>query len=458
MFLRPHHFQAADRRLREEIGLAEGWNVGYAYGLRRIEIDEEALVNYRLALRACQIRLHDGTHVRYPEDANLDAITLPKEAFEKQGRVMAYLGVPTLQMGRGNVGERGSNFRYALETVETEDENRGDGAQMLDYQWPNARLFLSGQDASGYETLPIVRLRRGAVAEAPPEVDREYIPPILACDAWPHLQKDLLGGIADRIGGSVDILAAQMIDRGVAFESGHREDMERIFKLHALNAALGYLWNISSVRGVHPLVAYMELCRVVGQLAIFRTERRMPQVPAYDHDDLGTCFYAVRRLIEEGLGGGAPAEYKKRQFVGAGRQMQVRMEREWLSPTWRFFIGVNSKLSFDQCVTLLRGLDLKVGSAQEVETIYLQAMQGISLEPQAEAPRLFPGKNWTYWKVDRQSNAWRDVQDSLTLAIRMNDRHFVGRIDNRQEIQIRTDDAREITLAFVLYAIPVEHL
>ena len=51
--------------------------------------------------------------------------------------------------------------------------------------------------------------------------------------------------------------------------------------------------------GVHPLPAYLELCRAVGQLAIFGAARRPPDLPRYDHDDLGTCFLRVRDHLND---------------------------------------------------------------------------------------------------------------------------------------------------------------
>ena len=460
LFLQPHHFQAADRRLREEILHSENWYEGYAYGLRKVEIDLEALVNWRIAVRVCEARFHDGSHIQIPEDANLNPIVLAKDAFDRQDRVMVYLGISRLRLGRKNADPTGTdpNCRYLVEAVEVEDENDPGNPQTLQVRWPNVKLLVSGQDLAGYETLPIMRLRRGEMAESPVEIDPEYIPPILACDAWNVLQDEIIGGIYNQIGGAVERLATQVLDRGIAFESGHREDLERIFQLHSLNAALGLLANLPFVRGIHPLVAYMELCRIVGMLAIFRPERKMPEVPRYDHDDLGMCFYAIRKLIE--LGPGDPVAIK-RPFIGAGLQLQLvgNLERDWLSPGWEFFIGVESKLGFDAVVSLLQGqgqgqLNMKVGSSREVDHIFARARGGVGITPEREPPRALPGKTWAYWRLNRDSVAWNDVDATLTLAIRFNDRQIEGKIDGEQSIRIRTDKGQEALMSFALFAIP----
>jgi type VI secretion system protein ImpJ len=455
MLLRPHHFQAAERSLRDELQLSENWNVGYAYGLRKLDVDHDALVNWRIVVRACQARFRDGLHLSYPESASLAPAAVPRDAFKTaQDRVMVYLGVPRFQPGHKNAdGSADSACRFVVDTEEIEDENKPGNAQQLEIRWLNARLLVGEAELSGYETLPLMRLRLGTTAEAPPEIDPEYIPPILACDAWPILNHHILETIYDRVGSTADLLSRQMIDRGVAFESGHREDLERILKLHSLNHALGYLINLPFVRGVHPLPAYMELCRVVGLLAIFQPDRRMPEVPRYDHDDLGKCFYAIRRLLD--LGPDVRQRYIKRPFVGAGLQMQVRLEREWLEPTWSFYIGVESNLAFGEVDKLLmRRLDMKVGSSEEVDRIYNRGQAGVNLTPEPQVPRDLPATNWTYWKVDRGSEAWKQVEKTLNLGIRFNERQVEGEIDGQQYVRIKMEGGNLVGLSFALYAMP----
>ena len=455
LFLQPHHFQAAERRLRDEISHSEEWYVGYAYGLRKIEIDLDALANWRIVLRNCQARFQDGSHVEVPADANLNPIALPKDAFDRQDRVMVYLGISRLRLGRKNTDPTGTdpNCRYLVESVEVEDENEPGNPQSLKVRWPNVRLLITGQDLAGYETLPIMRLRRGPMAESPVEIDTDYIPPVLACDAWGVLQNEIIGKIFNWVGGNVERLARQANDRSIAFESGRREDLEHLLKLSALNGALGLLTNLPFVRGIHPLPAYMELCRILGSLSIFRPGRRMPEVPRYDHDDLGKCFYAVLRLIlEEEVGDPDPI---KTPFIGAGLQMQVRLQRDWLEPGWSFFIGVDSKLGYDEVVGLMNGqLNMKVASTREVDMIYSKGRSGVGLIPERDAPRKLPGNTWTYWRVNRESPAWRDADDTLTLGVRINDRQIEGRIEGEQSIRVRTDKGQEVVMSFALFAMP----
>ena len=101
LFISPHHFQLAERRLKEELALAQQWHVGYAYGLRKIDIDSEALSNWRVSLGTLHVRLRDGTFARFPEDALLAPVEIPRTAFRNsQDRLMVHVAVPRLQLGR----------------------------------------------------------------------------------------------------------------------------------------------------------------------------------------------------------------------------------------------------------------------------------------------------------------------------------------------------------------------
>ncbi|OWK37916.1 type VI secretion system baseplate subunit TssK [Fimbriiglobus ruber] len=105
MFLRPHHFQAADRYWADQVAQSGRWDVPYNWGVRRIAIDTAALTNYRFVVTSLQARMRDGTVVRVPQDASLRPLEEKdlKKAFDTQDRVEVVLAVPTLDVGRPNV-------------------------------------------------------------------------------------------------------------------------------------------------------------------------------------------------------------------------------------------------------------------------------------------------------------------------------------------------------------------
>ena len=70
---------------------------------------------------------------------------------------------------------------------------------------------------------------------------------------------------------------------------------------------------------------------------------RPPELPRYDHDDLGGCFWRLKQYIDALLDDVVEPDYKERPFIGTGLRMQVALEPAWLDTGWQMFIGVRAR-------------------------------------------------------------------------------------------------------------------
>ncbi len=458
MFLRPQHFQTWERHSREVAEREGKWDNYYNWGLRRIELDLDALGNFRLVVRALEARLRDGTLVDVPEFGSLPVLDL-KDAFGRENNLTVYLGVPVFQIARANISAGGSTngSRFIVDAQELEDENTGLNAQPIEIRRLNLKLLLSAQEHAGYEVLPIARIKRADRAEAVPQLDETYIPPILACDGWNPLSAGVMQQVYDRIGKKLELLTSQVVSRSISFDSGGQGDRLLFEQLRVLNEAYAPLDVLAFAQGIHPLTAYVDLCRLVGKLAIFGAQRRPPELPKYDHDDLGGCFWRVKQHIDALLDIVVEPEYKERPFIGAGLRMQVALEPAWLEEGQQMYVGVLSPLPADQCVKLLsRGLDMKIGSSDRVDEIFRQGAAGLRFTYAEHPPRSLPAQpGLTYFRVDRESQReeWDQVSRSLTLAVRLNENLIVSNIQGQRTLSIRIG-GQSTTLQFTLYVSP----
>jgi type VI secretion system protein ImpJ len=458
MFLRPHHFQAATRHWHDQLRQSGRWDVHYNWGLRTLDFDADALKNYRFVVHRLEARLRDGTLVRVPQDGALAPFDLRAD-LERRSPVEVLLAVPAVQLGRANVGPDADGARYRAYTPRDgiPDENTGQNARPVQLRQLNLRLITGGQDPAGYEVLPVARVERSAQAEAVPQVQEVYIPPVLACDAWEPLRRGILGQVYNRIGKLVKQRAQQVRSRRITFDSNSPGD-RRIFEtLRVLNEAAAHLGVLAGADGVHPLPAYLELCRLVGRLAIFGADPEVPDLPAYDHDDLGGCFYAVKRYIDDLLSKDFDLGYEERPFVGEGLRMRVRMEPAWLAPAWQMFVGVESPLPAGEVVPLLtQRLNMKIGSADHVDDIFQRGLRGLVFTANPKPPRALPeSRTLTYFQISRDTSPdeWQHVQNTLALAIRLNERLVAGNIQDQKVVTIRAE-GQTTTLQFTLYVVP----
>ncbi len=403
MFLRPQHFQATSRHQIQQGARNEQWSIHYSWGLRSIDLDQDALSNQRLVVRSLKARLRDGTLVSVPEDGTLTEIDL-KGAFGQRHGVTVYLAVPVLQLTRANVDQpqQRSVARFVVDTVELEDENTGQNPQLVEIRRLNLQLLLDTQDHGGYEVLPLARITRADRGEAVPQLDTSYIPPLLACDAWNPLAAGVLEQVYDRLGKKIELLSGQAVSRGITFDSQEQGDRLIFEQLRVMSEAYALLGIKAFAQGIHPLTAYLELCRLVGQLSIFGAQRRPPELPRYDHDDLGFCFWKVKQQIDALLDVVVEPQYKERSFIGAGLRMQVSLEPSWLESGCRIFVGVQSTLPPERMRT---AVDRRPGYEDrqfgECRRDFPARQGGVPLQlgqppatstPIAPGARLFPGR------------------------------------------------------------------
>ena len=139
--------------------------------------------------------------------------------------------------------------------------------------------------------------------------------------------------------------------------------------------------------------------------------------------------------------------------------MHVTLDPKWLNADWQWYVGVNKgEMSEKDCRTLLEPgqMDWKLGSARQVEILFKTRAQGLDLVPLERAPRALPErKEWIYYQVTRGNAAWKDVQETQTLAMRLKD----SLIENRDRLQghreiIVSWRGRHLALQFALFAVP----
>lgn len=464
MFLRPHHFQASDRYWHDQMHVSSRFDVYYNWGLRSLEYNQEALKNFRFEVQRLHCRLRDGTLIRIPQDGVVAPLELRDKLVGSQPLEIS-LAVPSYQPTRSNVGSLEDTARYQKNVVKVADENKEQNERDVHYRRLNMQLCTNDKDMAGFDIIPLAKVVRSSQSDGLPMMDSKFIPAILGCDAWEPLQVGILQYLYQRTGMLVKQRADQVRTRRIVFDSQSAED-RRIFEgLRILNEILTQMRIMAHARGIHPLDVYMELCRIIGKLAIFDINRVEPpdvekHIPLYDHDDLGLCFYTVKDHIDYLLGlGDFALKYETRQFIGTGLRMKVDIDQLWLTPAFYLYVCVKSDLPTETVVKLLTGrLNMKIGSLDNVDSIFALGRLGMAFNHTPKPPRALPDDRMlTFFQINRDlsPNEWLAVEKSLKMAIRLNETLIAGNIDGQSEFTIRMDAAMS-KMTFTLYIVPAE--
>jgi type VI secretion system protein ImpJ len=208
------------------------------------------------------------------------------------------------------------------------------------------------------------------------------------------------------------------------------------------------------------LAAYTELCRIVGHLGIFDASHRTKEVPHYNHDELARIFKWARDEIYR-LMKVSKLEYEKRDFVGTEHGMEVSINEKWVEAAWDWYVGVNGQQMDEREIReLLRpgNLDWKMGSSQQVDTIFRFRIPGVGLIDLPQPPRALPSRQgWVYYEVrkDPDGQAWRDVFMTKTLAMRFK-KELIRNLNNlkgQKKLEVFAHGKHSV-LEFALFAVP----
>ena len=455
MLVLPHHFQAASAYQSEQLTVSQNWQCPCNYGVRAMDLDRDALNNFEVRIPRLQARMRDGSLLLVPENAHLDILDLRPEMSDGQD-VYLHLVVPEIVQGKCNAGRkgRGNDERFLIEAEEWEDRNAAGNPRPIETHRFNARVVAlpTLESPKGFESLPIGRLQRSQQADSPPQLAEDYIPPLLCCDCWPALRDGILGAVRAQLGSYTKMQADYLRTHGGWTEANQPQIRKGIAQLNAVNSSYPYLVQLTEALGVHPFLAYTELCRLVGQLSLFRDDWQPPDLPIYDHDDLGRIFRAIKIELDVIFRAEGPtAKVQRYPFVGVQEWMEVALDPRWLRGNYGLYVGVRSELTAERLELLFsdRWLDWKLGSSRTILQIYRNAEAGLTLNRVAGVHQSLPAlKNVTYFEIDLRGRYWEQSAESRTLALKVNERYIRGDFIGQSTLTVidPRNNPRDLTL------------
>ena len=318
--LQPQHFQLSDGRLLEETGLLRSFLCPHAWGVRELEIDEDALALGIFQVKRLDMLLPQGEHLVLGENAVLPPRGFAELWTDPQAQLECRIGLPLLEENAANVAEvpgfqpadlEGAATRYvASEMPDAVRDAYANGPEAdVRFMRYNARLLFSTEREllGKTPTWPLARLiREGDKVRLSPT----YAPPCLDIASSP-----LLLGALGAVRNAVRARAGQLEDFKIlpssagAGNAGMGAVSAQTLLMYSMLGVLSrwapLLEHLCEAVNLHPWPVYGMLRQLAGELSLFApdlsalctTRQGTCAVPPYDHEDLGTCFSSVRMVI-----------------------------------------------------------------------------------------------------------------------------------------------------------------
>lgn len=415
-FLTPQHLQTRDRYLENAIQFQlEALNFR-PWGFEQLQIDEQALGAGNFALQRAVGLFPDGLPFDIPDSDRAPAPKPLGTCFDQeQETVDVYLAIPHHRERGLNVSveQRGADTRYISEVVELGDENTGGTQKPVQLARKNFRFLIERESREGCSSLRVARLRRTAAGGL--QIDPFFIPPLLNAYASPSL-KNMARRLLEILVAQSAILANGRRQRSSNLADFSAADIASFWLLYTVNSHLPMLRHFHNTQKVHPERLYRLLSGLGGALSTFSLKIQPNDLPAYDHDELGTCFADLDEKVRELLETVVPSNFVSlpMKLVQTAIYATPLEEERYLVGT-KFYLAVNSSLPEADLARKVPQL-VKICSATQIDHIVRMALPGMTLT-HSKPPASIPVKlNFQYFSINQSGAAWEGVQKSRSLA------------------------------------------
>jgi type VI secretion system protein ImpJ len=429
MHLVPQHFQAQRRYQEDQATHTVDLLFPFAYGLSAIAVDADALHNGTFALVHARGVLPDGTVFDTPTaDPAPGAYALANRFSPTRDSHVVYLALPRWRADAANVREPVDSALGALapatrfESTEhvLTDEASGTDPLPVRFAARNLHFLLDEELTDDVIAMPIARIQRDGRGQF--QSDPTFVPPTLQIGANERLL-DLLRRTVSLLEAKGGALAAT-IDHAPSSAAGGAaayvgNELATRWLLHAVRSADAPLRHLLLTRRAHPERLYIELARLVGALCTFALGAHPRDLPAYDHDDLTTCFDVLEKQLRMHL-----------DVVISARAIVVPLSRvsdvlhvaavsdpRCYEPGARWFLAVRADVGTAELIDRVQRLT-KTCASKFVLELVRRAFNGLPTEHIPSPPAgLAPKADLTYFELKMTGPCAISLADAREIGV-----------------------------------------
>jgi type VI secretion system protein ImpJ len=412
-FLRPQHFQQADRSFDSRLRARADLLRPYPWGLSEIQIDEDMATLGKFTVVRAKGVMPDGTAFSIPDELPPPP---PLDMPEDTRDATIYLTLPAAQVGAQEFREAESatpDTRFLVAESDVSDNFSDDrSSEQIELARPNLHFGVTRDQTYGRVLCGLAQVRE--LQSKRVMFDDRYIPPvqdIAATRPLKHGLVDILGRCEQR--------ADELAVRAVEATDGGAETFASFLLLQALNKWIPVLRHLDSLPVVHPERLYQELASLAGEIAtLIKPERKAPPLPAYEHENLRGTFEPLFDLLQSMLSAvfDRSAVQLPLENAGPGAWVSTIVDRNLYQHGY-FYLAVKAAASADEVRGMFPSV-AKLGAVEKMRQIVDSALPGVPLRYTPTPPpqlRVLPG--FVYFELDRGVPDWRDFSTANALGL-----------------------------------------
>ncbi len=397
-FLRPQHFQQQDAYHEWRLADMASSLHPYAWGLRKLSIDVDALASGVLRVEQLQLILPDGELFNAPQDDPLPAPVSLHHTETGVAEITFHAVMAPVRSAGGNLGAADGagdgSVRYLQKNVPAADLFTQAAESETAVLQKVLRLQPDREPRDHLVSLPLCRVRRNATGGF--ELDNRFVAPGVSLESSPALRQ-LLRRLLDTLQAKVNALYGfhrEPSRHVIEFRSG---DIASFWLLHTASSAFASLSHLHHHPGLHPERLFQQLLQLAGALMTFSKTFTLADLPSYQHHQPGASFARLETIIQELL----ETVISTRYFAIALREGKPSfhsgvLDTDKISPQTTLVLGVKAAMTPVELVETVP-MRFKAGAPDDVEKLVLSAMSGIRLTHLPQVPAAIPVRPGCYY-------------------------------------------------------------
>lgn len=412
MFLRPQHFQHQDLFVEQQLHYRLGIVDPFHWGVRVLEIDDEALSDHRISITRLEAVLPGGVLLQHPGNAVVET----REFDPSTERIDVYVGVRHWSTGEANSAPDAENrpdTRFVLRSHLVHDRQSGGNEAEVTLAHPNVRVFLSGETNALelHESIRVAQVMATGELSRPFALNPAAAPPLLAVEAWPPLY-DEVAKIVNQMAGKIRVV----VGRTQTLSTG---DLPRYWMRYTLARLTPVLRHQLSCGFTRPFELYKALLEAASALSAFQSTEAV-ELPTYDHDDLMGCFQRVIAHIDLHLGEAVPTRFTelKLDWRPADRiYVTDALNATLVDPRNQVYLAVKAPMDSQELSKWVVEQG-KASSANGIKALALLAVEGLRIEHLPAAPtEIASHGGFEYFRVETHSAQWNKVREEFSFGL-----------------------------------------
>lgn len=417
IFITPQHFQQQERYIEDQIDNHLKIRSNFFYGVNKLTIDESSFSEGVFRVSNVHAILNDGTLVNCI-NSNLE---LRVQANNSTSHII-YL---VLQGKNSNNNQICFNafdcnsryFGYDKKILDITDVSQD--ARDITVARLNIHLKLEKDLTDNLVRLPIAKIiidLDGSI-----KIDNTYIPPTI------NSQENIL------LKSYISELYALLLQKCKSLSEGMSDpnragsvEIVDFLMLQTVNRYFAYLQHQNNKVQTHPEHLFVELSKLCADLMTFSKNRRVDNLPNYEHNNPSICFKQLMDKLRQSL-----------SIVLEQRIIRINLERRdeatyvaqtpehYLLDTANFVLAVKADLSDDELRQKVPST-MKISTVEKIKDLISFHLPGIKLNALAIVPRELPYHNgYVYFELDKKSELWASFNDTSGMAF-----HLAGEFPN----------------------------